>query len=192
MLVSDNILSFFGSVGVPHHLRLILSPEVSRPTDEWLIDPSSKDLTINGVPNDGPEGLFTSLWEASDARIEADYQGAFDDGNRPLDSIVAADFKMTKSEVLLKGNTSDSGDKQKTFNLESFSGIVGSTTHFRLTPRLGDRVVINPITCILTIDDRPVTSFKELMRFFLSRLHITAAPFVSGDSIVKVAFETNE
>lgn len=187
--LQDGILAFYASVGVKNYMRLILSPNAERPTDEWRVDPTSSQLVINKKPSAGYADLFSQLVQAKKASIEATYDGDFSAG-MALDKLTVAAFTIKPNPLAFPAAVSGTKGKQKTFALESFKCIIGRP-QLGLFPSRGVPLTVDLAACSVVIDGERVQDVSSLVEFLFTRLHINVTPYQVEDVLVKVELETN-
>ena len=191
MNVKDTIVAIFGSVGVRNYLRLKLSPDANRVTDEWLVDPTSKQITINSNATVAPTDLLVQLLQARTASMDATYTGEISATGTPLDNVTVANFTVETGVLPFQTVVPTAGEKQKTFALESFNCVVGRLTHLSMVPSAGAILSVNPAVCAIVTDDRLAKDTRELLEFLLSRRRINATPYVDNGIVVKLELETD-
>jgi len=190
MVIKDDIVNFFVSVGVRNYLRLKLSPDPKRKTNEFLVDPSSKSVTVNKRLVTSTE-LFAQLFQAKTASIDAKYDGGFSDVGVPLEKITEADLVIEMAAITFLTEVPSGGEKQKTVKLDSCNGVVGGTKSLSLVPRVGAKQKVKLTTCVVIVDDEVVADATQLVRFLMSRRDISMTPYLDGSNLVKVELETD-
>lgn len=191
MIVKDTIVTFHVSVGVRNYLRLKLSPDPARKTDEWLVDPTSSQVTVNKEAATSTE-VFVQLFQAESASIKATYDGEFSDVGVPLEKLTVADITVVAAPAEFPTALPSAGRKEKTFKLESCKGTVGRANKISLVPRSGAVLRVNLATCAVVADDDLVKNATELMKFLISRRDINVIHYKLDGALVKVELETDD
>jgi hypothetical protein len=170
-------------------MRLILSPDPARPTDEWRVDPTSNQIIINKKPAADFEDLFSQLVQAKKASIDATYDGELSFGT-PLDKLTAATFTIKLNSLEFPTAVPGSKGKQKPFGLESFKCIIGRP-RLGLFPARGDSLTVDLAACAVVADGDRIQDVSSLVEFLLTRRHINVTSYLVDDELVKVELETD-